>query len=478
MPSNTNHAEFQAKLKVVSDWIFASKQPDGLLDEARQLFRRRWAIVLWVMAVPLVLLFGVCDLYFKPEMAYQFFKVRSLVIPVAIIAHLSYKFNIIRSRYYTFPLFFLTAYLVLYNCYLIYYSGLEASPYYAGLNLVALGSLGFLPLSIKEVTAQILVTLLPYCILLSFCSDHNMDLSKLVPNLFFMVGTAFLGLIANIEFRNLRLVEYSSRAQLTQALETLNRTRAELLRTEKFAAIGNMSGSIAHEVNTPIGVCIKAQGILEDAAKSLEQKQTSGNLKKSDLEHHIQSLKTIIPTIRNNLNRASHLIESFKTVATEAHSDVKVKVHSVAFFEELLVSLKPLLSGSLHQFKSDLEDFDVSLFPGYLSQILGNLINNSIKHGFESKTEGGIITLVVRRGGSAWTIEYYDNGSGIPDEIKDKVFDPFFTTKKYMGGTGLGLSVIYTLVTNKMGGTQELTKEQSGGFGLVINLPFEENSRG
>ena len=113
-------------------------------------------------------------------------------------------------------------------------------------------------------------------------------------------------------------------------------------------------------------------------------------------------------------------------------------------------------------------------FPGAFSQILTNLMMNSIIHGFEN-SEGGLITIDVSLNDQLLRIDYSDNGKGISNEHVSKIFDPFFTTNRNKGGSGLGLNIVYNIVTSQLNGKIHCTSELEKGtkFTIEINLEAE-----
>jgi signal transduction histidine kinase len=101
--------------------------------------------------------------------------------------------------------------------------------------------------------------------------------------------------------------------------------------------------------------------------------------------------------------------------------------------------------------------------------VFTNFILNSVSHGFEEEGEHSIdITSEVSEG--ALVMTYRDNGKGITDEVEKKIFDPFFTTKRGQGGSGLGLNIVYNLITQKLGGKLDLIRLKPHGLGFRITL--------
>ena len=116
------------------------------------------------------------------------------------------------------------------------------------------------------------------------------------------------------------------------------------------------------------------------------------------------------------------------------------------------------------------EDLEIDSFPGALSQIITNLIMNSIKHGFEGMDKG-TITIDIKRSDDNIMLLYGDTGRGISDSHLEKIFDPFFTTKRGVGGSGLGMNIVYNLVTQTLNGQISCTSKVGHGTWFEIEFP-------
>jgi signal transduction histidine kinase len=120
-------------------------------------------------------------------------------------------------------------------------------------------------------------------------------------------------------------------------------------------------------------------------------------------------------------------------------------------------------------------DVQMDSYPGALSQIVTNMVVNSLVHGFE-REQRGHITIRAQASGDMVSLSYADDGIGMDKETLDKLFDPFFTTKRGNGGSGLGAHILYNLVTGALGGTVRVESEP--GQGLRYELSFPRSRRG
>ncbi|WP_196160588.1 ATP-binding protein [Reinekea sp. G2M2-21] len=259
-------------------------------------------------------------------------------------------------------------------------------------------------------------------------------------------------------------------ADLNTTLNQLQKTQDQLIESEKIASLGNLVASIAHEVNTPLGVAITGQSLLQDSFNQLVLALQTQQLSKSQMSNFVQLFSEALPLVSDNLQRAKNLINNFKKTAVDQHSDVKENINLNDYFQQVLATLTPLLKqngvGSEVHIAPDIE---VDTFPGAHAQILTNLITNSITHGFKGQDHKRIC-LYARRQNNAIIITYQDNGIGLTTDCREHIFEPFYTTARARGGTGLGMSIVYNLVRQKLAGELTLLPSEPG-FGIEITMP-------
>ncbi len=256
----------------------------------------------------------------------------------------------------------------------------------------------------------------------------------------------------------------------------LLRTQAELLRSEKLAALGGLVAGVAHEINTPVGIGLTAATYFDEQTREFEQIYASGKVRRSDIDAFIHAAHEVSSSLVTNLRRAADMVRSFKQVAVDQSSDQKRRFTFKEYLEETLRSLHPRLKRTSHAVDVVCPDaLELNSFPGAFSQIFTNLVMNSLIHGFENKPRGHIAIEVMESGG--WLrIRYSDDGKGIPEENAKRVFQPFFTTKRGRGGSGLGLHVVYNLVTQTLGGRIECVTAPERGVTFLIRIPISEEA--
>lgn len=266
-------------------------------------------------------------------------------------------------------------------------------------------------------------------------------------------------------------------ATLLQTLTQLHTTQTQLIAAEKMASLGRLVAGLAHEISTPIGIAVTAASVWEDRIYELRQLYQSGQMKRTDFEEFLQTIFESGRLISNNLQRAADLIQSFKQVAVDQSSEVRRDINLKAYIHEVVNSLRPELKRTQLTVEISGED-DVVLqsYPGALSQIITNLILNSITHAY-APGEAGRLAITIEHQEDNVILHYSDDGKGIPVENHDRMFEPFFTTRRGQGGSGLGLHIVYNLVTQKLGGTIRFQSQVGVGTIFTIYLPLSTGNR-
>lgn len=261
-----------------------------------------------------------------------------------------------------------------------------------------------------------------------------------------------------------------SNGELKEALVKLKQTQEQLIQSEKLVALGSLVAGIAHEINTPVGVSVTAASHLEEKTKEINENYKNNSLKKSDLDKYIITTTETSEVILSNLQRASELIKSFKQVAVDQSSETKRVFKINEYINQVLLSLKPRLKKTKVSVGVNCsEDLEIESYPGAFSQIITNLIMNSLIHAFEENEEGTIIFDIEKKQDRI-VFTYSDNGKGIEKDIIGRIFDPFFTTKRGKGGTGLGLNIVYNIITTTLNGT--INCESEAGVGTIFKIIF------
>ncbi|WP_353402473.1 ATP-binding protein [Duganella hordei] len=259
--------------------------------------------------------------------------------------------------------------------------------------------------------------------------------------------------------------------ELTTALSNLSMTQEELVRRDKLAALGALVAGVAHELNTPIGNSLTMASSMSERTAELRH-DLEGGLRRSVLAAYLDQAAAADEVVLRNLNRAAALVAGFKRIAVDSASSQRSRF----VLGDLVAKLLQAMQGEVRQHGLELvEDIEhwleLDSYPGPLEQALGNLIENSIVHGFNGLTQGAITVRAQDAGNGEIAITVSDNGAGIPAAHLPRIYDPFFTTRLGSGGSGLGLYVTHNIVTGVLGGRIEVASTPVLGTSFTMRLP-------
>ena len=260
-------------------------------------------------------------------------------------------------------------------------------------------------------------------------------------------------------------------AQLKRTVQELTLTQRQLVESEKMASLGQLVAGVAHEINTPIGIGVTAASHLQHETDRLLELIKQNKLGKAGLEQYTNTARDSATLLMSNLTRASELIRSFKQVAVDQSSEQKRRFQLRQYLDETLLSLLPKLKRTKHRVRIDCPpNLQLETFPGALYQIVVNLLMNSLIHGFDGVDQGEI-RILAELDGDALLLRYSDNGKGMDESVRARIFDPFFTTKRQEGGSGLGMHLVYNLVTQLLKGNIECSSGHGEGVQFLIAMP-------
>ncbi len=274
---------------------------------------------------------------------------------------------------------------------------------------------------------------------------------------------------SEISTRKQREVELEEgRQALQKSIDDLQLAQAQLIEQEKMASLGSLVAGVAHEINTPVGISLTGITHFQFMLKKLNEQYKNDALEEAQFEKFINDAQEIARSIHISLDRAAKLVNSFKRVAVDQSSELWRTFNFKEYLDEVLLSLQSTIKITKVRVKLECDPaIDLTNYPGSWSQIMTNFITNSLTHGYE-KNQVGVINITATKEDDKLRFVYCDDGNGIPNEIKTKVFDPFYTTNRENGGSGLGLNIVYNIVTQQMGGT--ITLESNDGIGAIFTI--------
>ena len=265
----------------------------------------------------------------------------------------------------------------------------------------------------------------------------------------------------------------ASKEQAERALAELRDAQESLVDAERLAALGKLVAGIAHEVNNPIGISLTvASSLAHRCAEFAGELQSDGALRRSRLEEFIARNSDASRQLVANLERAADLIQSFKQVAVDrSHAECR-EFDLKEATEQIVASLRPVLKKTGIGLMTNIpEGIVLDSYPGAYGQVLTNLFLNAVHHAFPDGQEGTITIAAKTISGGDAEISIADDGVGMTSDVLRHAFDPFFTTRRNAGGTGLGLHIVYNIVSNQLGGRLALDSKLGRGTTLRMTLP-------
>lgn len=280
--------------------------------------------------------------------------------------------------------------------------------------------------------------------------------------------------------------------QLTQANHALNRrerelrrsladreaanlqlrtTQRQLIEAEKMAALGVMVAGVAHEINTPLGVSQGSASLLEQQSQVLAQRFAERRMTQSELEDYLQHALAETRLIRANLERIGNLTESLRELAVGDRTTAKRRFNFKRCIDDVIASLSERQPATALTFRVACEPaFELDSFPEEWAMIFTNLFSNSLQHAFTGR-DHGTIAIDVTVDADTLRVDYTDDGAGLSTEALSRVFEPFFTTNR-RHGMGLGMYLIYNLVTQRLRGSITCDGAPGQGAHFRIEIPL------
>ena len=265
-------------------------------------------------------------------------------------------------------------------------------------------------------------------------------------------------------------------ADINKMVESLKMHQQRFDEREKMAALGTLVAGVAHEINTPLGIGVTTSTYMQKINHDCRKSLVEGNFTKQNLLEYMETMNESLELLQYNLERGSNIIQSFKKIAVNQVSENIEDFYIKQCVQDIVTSLVHEYKNTGHQIQIICdEELVVRSYPGVIAQILTNFILNSLTHAFKNRNDG-IMTIKAFKQSDQFYLIYEDNGCGIEEEQKKLIFTPFYTTNKQQGGSGLGLSIVYNLVTQKLDGKIEVESETGKGIKFTITIPLQEDS--
>lgn len=260
--------------------------------------------------------------------------------------------------------------------------------------------------------------------------------------------------------------------ELQITLDHLKNTQEQLIQSEKLAALGGLVAGVAHEINTPVGISVTAASSLAEETSRMAEQYVSDKISRAAFKDYLNTANQSAKLILANMERTATMVQSFKQVSVDQSTEQKREFKLKEYSHDVIRSLYPRLKGKHVKVSLDVDDqLEINSYPGAFSQILTNLVLNSLVHGFEKKDQGNI-NISMQKADQELIFEYKDDGRGIPKQNLSKIFNPFFTTNNKIG-TGLGLHIVYNIVNQKLNGSITCSSEKEKGVSFRMKIPVQ-----
>jgi PAS domain S-box-containing protein len=299
--------------------------------------------------------------------------------------------------------------------------------------------------------------------------------------------------------------------ELEQTLLELTQTQSQLIQSEKMSSLGQLVAGVAHEINNPIsfvyGNIDHASGSIQDLLDLINCYQQHypnpsdeilEKMEEINFNFVINDLPKLLASMKIGAERIRDIVLSLRNFSRLNEADRKIVDIHEGIESTLLIlrhQLKPKNEYSEIELIKEYGKLpEVECYPGYLNQVLMNLIANAIDaleerrvHKFRDRSQASPLIRIhteVKEDSSSLTdesdvshvlIHITDNGMGMTEEVRCHLFDPFFTTKPIGKGTGLGLSISYKIIVEKHHGQLLIKSELGQGSEFIIELPIRQS---
>jgi signal transduction histidine kinase len=258
---------------------------------------------------------------------------------------------------------------------------------------------------------------------------------------------------------------------LRQTLAHLRGSQGHLVESKKMEALTSLVAGVAHEINTPLGSGLTAMSFLSERAEDFRNKINSGPLEKDDWVEFFDEFEEVEGLVTRSFKRITQLVRRFKEVSVDQMDEDKTTFPLSEFMADLEISLKQELKKKGHKLVLSFpQDLELTTYSQSLTQILSQMVLNSLHHGYQ-KGESGTSHINFVTEADHLSVFYSDDGIGLSHEGQKKIFEPFYTTNRLIGGAGLGMHIVYNLVTHRLGGQIHYTGNIDRGVAFKITFP-------
>lgn len=463
----------QKKSGILWSILFFREDPD-VVEEFDEQTWKRTRIYMYTTAI-LVAVWGVFDVFIDFKNLWVFLTLRAIYTPLTLLCAANFHRQFFRDKH--------RKWAIVHYLLLILDIGLMVLwtdsfvKYLIGFSTIFWGASVIMLWRFWHTMLPGLVVILVAFVRFSLF-PHNVVSADLITGLYyFMTCLVFTGIISAYGYWNAY--------QLAEKNITLRKTHDKLLNAKKMASLNMVVASVAHEINTPVGTAITAASHAKEEFNNIIDAVNVGEISIDQITEPSKDGISSINSVLNELRRTADLVERLQETAVDQSSYERRYFNLRQYLEENIVhvGLRPILKQSNISIAITGEkNIALDSYPGEFSQVFTNLIMNSILHGYSGhklSDKQGVITIKLIQADDLVTIYYSDDGKGMTSDVVTKIFDPFFTTRGTTScsegrghrGSGLGMSIVYNIVTKKLHGKIDVRSQPDMGTLFVIDIP-------
>ena len=256
-------------------------------------------------------------------------------------------------------------------------------------------------------------------------------------------------------------------------IEQLQETQKQLIIREKMLATGGMVIGLAHELNTPLGVCKTSISAIADFTRTLQSDVDNNCLSKQGFADSLQNIDSLSEMCEESIDRITGLVTTFKKLSVKEEYETLSQVQLITFMKDFITWTDTTLRNNIKLTVNCAENIMIETFFISLHKVLQALVENAATHAFPDEASGNInvdITKVPDQDNIVFSVS--DDGIGVKESERQRIFEPFYTTRRTKGEIGLGLNITYNLVTQALGGSIEYMDSEGGGACFNVTLPL------
>ncbi len=275
---------------------------------------------------------------------------------------------------------------------------------------------------------------------------------------------------ANLKLRQREQALACSLTELEAANLHLKTMQKQLVEADKMAALGMMVAGVAHEINTPLGICTGCASMLAQQTRTISQRFSDRQMTQSDLVGFLENATQETALLTTHLERIGRLTDSFRQTSVAAKQTTITEFNIYVCLQDVITSLNKSLQAKQVDIHMDCDkNLKIISDAGNWASIFTNLLTNSLRHGFK-EVDHGVIGITIKATAGQLTLDYTDDGVGISQETQARMFEPFYTTDMQQG-MGLGMHILYNIITQQMHGRIQCLDSDHRGIHIRIEIP-------